>query len=145
MISLALKRGRSVEYDVALSFAGEDRAYVEEVAKAPREFGVKCFYDEFEQTNLWGKNLYDHLDQIYRKQARFTVMFISKSYAEKRWPTFERRAVQARAFADDREYILPTRFDENRAARNAGDDCLCIIEDQVSRGTSTTRPGEVNQ
>jgi len=36
------------EYDVALSFAGEDRAYVEKVAKYLKEKDIKVFYDDCE-------------------------------------------------------------------------------------------------
>jgi len=43
------------EYDVALSFAGEDRVYVEKVAKYLKEKGIKVFYDDYEKTGLWGK------------------------------------------------------------------------------------------
>jgi hypothetical protein len=111
-IFFASKRDRETDYDVALSFAGEDRAYVEQVARELRQAGVKVFYDEFEQDKLWGTNLYDHLSDVYKKRARFTVMFISRWYAEKRWTNFERQAAQARAFSESREYILPTRFDD---------------------------------
>jgi len=45
------------KYDIALSFAGEDREYVEQVAILLKRFGVKVFYDKFEESNLWGKNL----------------------------------------------------------------------------------------
>ncbi len=38
------------KYDVALSFAGEDRDYVDKVAKRLQEKGVKVFYDKFEET-----------------------------------------------------------------------------------------------
>ena len=43
------------KYDIALSFAGENRVYVEEVAQALRSAGVSVFYDKFEQAGLWGK------------------------------------------------------------------------------------------
>lgn len=111
-ICLARTRDTATDYDVALSFAGEDRAYVEEVAGALVASGVKVFYDKLEEASLWGMNLYTHLSDIYRKRARFTVMFISRSYADKRWTSHEREAAQARAFADSREYILPARFDD---------------------------------
>lgn len=111
-ISLASKRERPTDYDVALSFAGEDRAYVDDVAESLRRTGVKVFYDTFETANLWGTNLYEHLSDVYQKRARFTVIFISKRYAEKAWPNFERQAAQARALGSSREYILPARFDE---------------------------------
>ncbi|MGA2599748.1 MAG: hypothetical protein ABSH09_22470 [Bryobacteraceae bacterium] len=59
----------------APSFAGENRAYVEEVATGLQVAGVKVFYDAFEAANLWGKNLVDHLADIYAN-ARYVVMFI---------------------------------------------------------------------
>ena len=57
--AVALSRARSpaAHYDVALSFAGEDRKYVHRVAEALAEKGVKVFYDNFEEADLWGKYL----------------------------------------------------------------------------------------
>jgi len=60
---------------------------------------------------LWGKDLYEHLDYIYRKAARFCVVFVSRHYAAKVWPNHERRSMQARALHENEEYILPARFD----------------------------------
>ena len=102
------------DYDVALSFAGEDREYVDQVANKLKDRGVKVFYDLFEEADLWGKDLYVHLSEIYQVRAKFTVMFISKSYGEKLWTNHERRAAQARAFQEAQEYILPARFDETQ-------------------------------
>lgn len=101
-----------MEFDVALSFAGEDREYVEQVAGFLRRSDVSVFYDKYEQVDLWGKDLYEHLSDIYQNKARYTVMFISKSYGEKLWARLERRNAQARAFRERGEYILPARFDD---------------------------------
>jgi hypothetical protein len=79
-------RNRSVamkKYHVALSFAGEDREYVDQVAKCLQAKGVQVFYDKFEDTKLWGKDLYTYLSDVYQNQAFFTVMFISEAYKEK--------------------------------------------------------------
>ena len=100
------------EFDVALSFAGENRDYVDQVANLLRDSGVKVFYDLFEEANLWGKNLYDYLSDVYMNKALYTIMFISDAYAEKLWPTHERQSMQARAFQESQEYILPARFDD---------------------------------
>lgn len=101
------------QYDVALSFAGEQRPYVERVADALRNAGVKVFYDNYEKTELWGKDLYSHLDYIYGKQATYCVIFASADYRIKVWTNHERSSAQARAIQDsDQEYILPVRFDE---------------------------------
>lgn len=43
------------EYDVALSFAGEDREYVEQVATLLLNAGIRVFYDKFETVKLWGE------------------------------------------------------------------------------------------
>ena len=42
-------------WDVALSFAGAQRDYVEEVAEALKARGLRCVYDADEQTELWGQ------------------------------------------------------------------------------------------
>lgn len=99
-------------FHIALSFAGEDRLYVEHVAKYLKQSGIKVFYDLFEETSLWGKNLYDYLSEIYEKKAKFVVIFISKYYKEKLWTNHERISAQARAFKEKNEYILPARFDD---------------------------------
>jgi len=99
------------EFEIALSFAGEDREYVDQVANLLRRDGIKIFYDRFEEANLWGKNLYDYLSDIYKNKALYTVMFISHNYADKLWTNHERQSMQARAFQENSEYILPARFD----------------------------------
>jgi hypothetical protein len=99
------------EYDVCLSFAGEDRSYVDCVAAELRQRGVRPFYDRYEKVALWGKDLYEHLDWVYRVAARYCVVFASRSYAAKVWPSHERRSAQARALEENCEYILPARFD----------------------------------
>lgn len=98
------------KYHVALSFAGEDRAYVEKVATQIRADGVDVFYDLFEEADLWGKDLYSHFSDVYQNKALFTVMFVSDAYRTKVWTNHERRSAQARAISDSREYILPAFF-----------------------------------
>ncbi|MHB1132471.1 MAG: toll/interleukin-1 receptor domain-containing protein [Chloroflexota bacterium] len=100
-----------LQFDVALSFAGEDRTYVEAVASRLRDMEIRVFYDKYETATLWGKNLYEHLQDIYQNKARYTVLFISRHYADKVWTTLERQSAQARAFVSHEEYLLPARFD----------------------------------
>ncbi len=99
-------------YDVALSFAGEDRPRARKIAELLRGAGVKVFFDEYEQATLWGMNLYSHLSEIYNNKAKFCLMFVSANYAAKLWTKREREAAQARAFRESREYILPLRLDD---------------------------------
>ena len=100
------------KYEIALSFAGEDRKYVEEVAACLKANNIKVFYDEFEESNLWGKDLYVYLDEIYRKESRYCIMFLSQRYAKKLWTNHERESAQARAFQQNEEYILPVKLDD---------------------------------
>ena len=100
------------QYDVCLSFAGEQRGFVERVATALRKKGARVFFDKYETAELWGKDLYAHLDEVYGHLARYCVLFASKAYAAKVWTNHERRSAQARALKANREYILPARFDD---------------------------------
>lgn len=97
---------------MALSFAGEDRPVVNELAFALVGEGVRVFYDDYEQAELWGKDLYQHLQGVYRDRAQYCVVFVSEAYAKKLWPRHELKQAQARAFSESQEYILPVRLDD---------------------------------
>jgi len=105
-------RGPPVEYDVALSFAGENREYVEQVATLLKERSVAVFYDRFEETSLWGENLVDRFAEVYGSKSRFVVLFVSEHYAVKAWPTLERQHAQAKAMKSAHAVVLPARFDD---------------------------------
>lgn len=101
------------EYDIALSFAGEDRSKVEPIALLLQNHGLKVFYDNFETANLWGKDLYQYLQSIYRDKAHYCIIFCSKEYAEKAWTLHELRQAQERSFLQDHDYILPLKLDDS--------------------------------
>lgn len=103
-----------VEYDVAMSFAGEDREHARRIAQLLTSSGYSVFYDEYEEATLWGRNLYTHLSDVYQDKARYCLMFISSHYARKLWTRHELEAAQARAFQDAKEYILPLRLDDTK-------------------------------
>jgi hypothetical protein len=99
-------------FDVALSFAGEDRPYVDAVAETLRERGVRVFYDRYAVLDTWGVDLVELFDEVFRSKARFAVVFVSQSYVDKPWPTHERRSAQARALVELGPYLLPVRLDD---------------------------------
>lgn len=100
-------------YDVALSFAGEDRNYAEELAVILKNKGINVFYDTFEKARLWGEDLYTYLNDLYKLRAKYCIMFLSQHYANKVWTNHERKAAQARAFNERKAYILPVRLDNS--------------------------------
>ena len=101
-----------MHYQVALSFASEQRDYVERVARGLQSRGVAVFYDDFEQVELWGNDLVEELHEVFEHRAAIAVMFISKAYIKKVWPRHERRSILSRAVQNRRSYVLPVRFDD---------------------------------
>jgi hypothetical protein len=105
--------GAPESVDVAISFAGTERAYAKQLAELARNAGFSVFYDEFFPEFLWGKNLYVTFDEIFRKRARYCVIFVSKEYQNRVWTNHEIRSAQARALnGKGGEYILPIKVDD---------------------------------
>ena len=107
------------EYDVALSFAGEDREYVEQVALFLKKKSIAVFYDYFEEVDLWGKNLITYLENIYTHKSKYCVIFISQHYVQKEWTSYESSAAMVRMLDSNlkqKEYLLPVKFDETKAS-----------------------------
>jgi TIR domain len=112
MSSRTKKSPTRLEFEVALSFAGEDRENAKQLAELLKSHDVSVFYDEFYKEKLWGKDLYQHLQHVYRDQAQYCVVFVSKHYIKKSWTKHELQQIQAKAFEIDREYLLPVLLDE---------------------------------
>jgi hypothetical protein len=109
----AKKNSAPLYFDVAISFAGTERPQAEELANLLKAAGHSVFYDEFYPEYLWGKNLVDTFDEIFRKRARYCVVFVSKEYNDRVWTNHERQSAQARALTEKgKDYILPIKVDE---------------------------------
>ena len=121
-------------YDVCLSFAGEQRNFVQKVYEELKKNNVSVFYDKDEdiETMLWGRNLIEVFTDVYKKNARFCVMFISKDYAAKAWTNLERRRALTRAL-DDELYILPVRMDDTNLP--GMDDSLSYLDASIKSPT----------
>jgi len=101
-----------IHFDVALSFAGEDRIIVEDIAKLLRKWNVSLFYDKFNEIDIWGADLSKYLGDIYSNKAKYCVIFISTHYIRKGWPTFEKQHALSRQIKEKEGYILPIKLDE---------------------------------
>lgn len=102
----------SSRYDVALSFAGEQRKYVEEVADYLRSSGINVYYDEHNTNSNWGKSLIELTNNIYAEKSDSVVLFISKDYCSKKWPKLEAEQT-LKARNEGKIKILPVRFDDS--------------------------------
>ena len=54
------------DYDIALSYAGEDRDRAKELAFCAERRGTRVFYDKDEAARLWGENLFTLLTDVYQ-------------------------------------------------------------------------------
>lgn len=108
------------EFDIAVSFAGEQRAFVEEVVRHVGLPEGRVFYDADFKADMWGEDLIEYFTDVYMNKARYVVMFVSKEYAEKEWTSVERRTSLARAMRQRGAYILPIRLDNTQLDEVAG-------------------------
>jgi len=99
-------------FDLAISFAGEDRKIAKSLASILKKMDLLVFYDDDEQANLIGECLTEYLTDIYKEKSGYCIVLVSRHYVLKRWTRLEWKAAQARAFEEfDCAYILPIRLD----------------------------------
>lgn len=103
------------EFDIAVSFAGEDREYVQEVVDAVKDT-VRVFYDQDFEAEAWGEDGVEYFNDVYMNRARFAVIFVSGHYEAKMWTNVERKAALARAASQRGPYILPVQLDDTQLA-----------------------------
>jgi TIR domain len=94
-------------YDIAVSFAGEQRAYVRETVSACKAKGLRVFFDEDKTNDWWGKNFVLEQRRTYSSQTRFFVPFLSSDYLAKPIPMDEFASAMMTAVKLGDGYILP--------------------------------------
>jgi hypothetical protein len=76
-------------YDFALSFAGENRDLASKINALLLEREISVFYDKNEQSRILAENVEEYLAPIYKSEAYFVVVLLSKDYPKKIWTKFE--------------------------------------------------------
>ncbi len=99
------------QYDVALSFANENRKIVDQIAKKLTDNNICIFYDKFEKAKLWGKSS-TYFQKTYGKNTSFVLVFVSKEYAMNDWTNFEFTIARGEEKTRETEFILPIRLDD---------------------------------
>lgn len=102
------------KFDVALSFPGEVRPMVEEVAgHLERLIGPNAyFYDNNYTSQLARPSLDTFLQDIYRNRAKLVVVFLSADYQRKNWCGIEFRAIRDIIAERDNSRIMFVRTDD---------------------------------
>ncbi len=106
------------EYDLALSFASRDRDAAEEFASLLHDKGLRIFYDELRSGAPPEGEMLEHLVNLYKRKARYCVLFLSPDYPLKTWTGTEQTQLQQIALRDAHNYIVPIPLDP---ARTPGD------------------------
>lgn len=104
------------EFDVALSFPGEIRDYIEPiVAEIEREIGPNSyFYDSNYVAQLARPSLDDLLQDIYRNRSKLIVVFLCEKYQEKEWCGIEFRAIKEIIMERQHEKVMYVKMDDGK-------------------------------
>lgn len=100
------------KYDLAISFAGEQRTLAESLASRLDASGYSIFYDRFHAAELWGSDLSLKLADVYSREARFCLVIVSNEYVGKAWTNFERQNAISRFMREKASYLLCLRTDD---------------------------------
>lgn len=98
------------DYDVALSFAGEDRVYADALRDALQDLGHAVFYDMQEQHRFLGEDVEAYLAPIYASRSRYVVAVLGEQYGRKRWTLFEAGTYKSRIEAGQVIPVWSTRI-----------------------------------
>jgi hypothetical protein len=101
-------------YDLAVSFAGEHRSYVEQTVRACEQLGLRVFYDRNMSNEWWGKNFIREQRTVYGSRTRYFVPFISTEYLAKPIPMDEFSSAMMTAVKQGDGYILPVLIGDVR-------------------------------
>jgi hypothetical protein len=101
-------------FEVALSFPGEVRSLVEQIAlELERRIGPNSyFYDNNYVSQLARPGLDALLQDIYRNRSRLVVVFLSSDYQERNWCGIEFRAIKEIMMERDHTRIMFIRTDD---------------------------------
>lgn len=102
------------EYDVALSFAGEDRAIAQQLADNLKYHGMRVFIDTYERSRLWGRHLRNIFQLVYGPKSRYVIVLISQYYPIKDWTDYEFSIILAESKKRNHDFILPVKIDDTK-------------------------------
>jgi hypothetical protein len=148
-------------FQVALSFPGEHRDFVAQVAEslAAAVGREQVLYDKFHEAEFARPNLDVYLPSLYREQAELIVLFLCPEYEKKRWCQLEWRHIRQLLASVDEGRIMLTSFgppgDLSKIGILAGDGyadigardpaAICALIIQRLRGSQPAPAGPMGQ
>lgn len=98
-------------YEIAVSYASEQRVYVESFVRCLKRKHIHVYYDRDEQVRMAGKLLHEQLQEIYTEECNFRIIFLSHDYAKKPTTKLESEFILAEnMYEKNRMFVF--RFDE---------------------------------
>lgn len=96
-------------YDFALSFAGADRDIAESIFNKLCEEEIEVFYDKNEQHSILAEDVEEYLAPIYKSEAQFVIVLLSRDYPKRIWTKFESQQFKSRFGEGD---VIPIWFSD---------------------------------
>jgi tetratricopeptide (TPR) repeat protein len=100
-------------FTIALSFPGEHRPFVEQVAAAlSNQIGKDhVLYDKYYEAEFARPNLDTHLQSLYHDDSELIAVFLCEDYERKEWCGLEWRAIRDLIKRRQASSVMPLRFD----------------------------------
>jgi len=116
------RRAPSKRFGVGLSFSGEHREFIGQLAKALSEKLGKdrVLYDKFHEAEFARPNLDVYLPNLYRSDCDLITVFICSDYATKRWCKLEWRFIRQLIETTDAGRIMFLNFDNKAGVIELG-------------------------
>ncbi len=98
-------------YTIAVSYASEQRYYVEKFVEYFENLNISIYYDRNAQEEMAGNLLHEKLQEIYTDDTEYRIIFISKDYINKPVTKMEAEYILGdNIYNKGRLYVF--RFDE---------------------------------
>ncbi len=124
---------RQKRFRVALSFPGERREFVEQVATrlAASVGRERVLYDKYYEAEFARIDLDTYLQQLYHEQSELIAVFLCADYERKEWCGLEWRAIRDLIKRRQASTVMPFRFDNTEIPGLFSTDGYVSIDDRT--------------
>lgn len=105
------KSNGSHTFDIAISFAGENRELAEEIATTLKILDFEVFYDRLYENNYLGRSWGKEFERIFTNDSKFIVCILDEHHRRKIWPTFERECFAEKVQTNE---VIPIFLDDTK-------------------------------
>ena len=100
---------KSKEFEIAISFAGENRQLAKYIAEQLESIDISVFLDEHYEANYLGKAWSKEFERIFVHDSKYVFCILDIHHQNKIWPTFERECFKKRVSEGE---VIPLFLDE---------------------------------